>query len=81
MQGYSYCRHGVLVGDNLSPCRDCVHAKRNAAYTKNYTAGKYELQWRGRGIITVELNKMQAKAMFEVQKKISHEFIGLSIIE
>jgi hypothetical protein len=44
---------------------------------KTYTAGRYQIQWRGRGPVMVDLTKAQAKALFEIHDKIPHEFISL----
>ena len=42
-----------------------------------YAAGRYQIQWRGRGPFFVNLTKAQAKALFELQAQIPHEFTSL----
>ena len=44
---------------------------------KTYTAGRYCIQWRGRGAVIVHLTKAQAKALFELHDQIPHEFTSL----
>lgn len=48
---------------------------------KKYTAGRYELKWRGRGLIVLELTQAQARAMFEIARKIPHELESLQLAE
>ena len=47
---------------------------------KQYLAGAYYIQWRGRGPINVRLTKAQAKALFELSEKIPHELQGIEYI-
>lgn len=46
-----------------------------------YIAGDYILKIKGRGVVRLKLNKSQAKAMFEIQRQLSHEWEEFGLAE
>jgi hypothetical protein len=44
-----------------------------------YIAGRYEIKYRGRGIIYATLTASQAKALFEIMKKNMLEFESITL--
>lgn len=46
-----------------------------------YIAGDYILKVKGRGMLKLKLTKAQAKAMFEIQRQLSHEWEEFGLAE